>query len=345
MGFAVVCGLAAALSFVLGVLIYRGRTDLVHEYHRTFVRDHAGYGKAVGAALLMLGGFLLLAAVKRRTAAYTVLSLTHPDPAMPRRLACRFLQPDLVLTQSAHWEQLFKAAGCRNLQFVPNGVDTARFKPATPDEKRALRQKYELSPDAFIVLHVGNTRTVRQLDVLPRLRQAGCEVIVVSSTTIRGDGEMDDRLTQAGCRIWNHYIEAVEEVYALADCYVFPLAQGVGAIEHPLSVIEAMATNLPVITRRFGALPPPRGQLEVELEDGTMSVRDAVLGQTLPFSMCGLPALSIPVGLVEGSYGPGTPALPAGLQLVGRFGGDAALLALGRWVEAQVGEAVAPPGY
>ena len=76
-----------------------------------------------------------------------------------------------------------------------------------------------------------------------------------------------------------------------------------------------------------------------------MSVRDAVLGQTLPFSMCGLPALSIPVGLVEGSYGPGTPALPAGLQLVGRFGDDDALLALGRWVEAQVGEAVAPPGY
>lgn len=71
MGFAIVCGLVAALSFVLGVLVYRGRTDLVHEYHRTFVRDHAGYGKAVGAALLMLGGFLLLAAA---------LSLALPPP-------------------------------------------------------------------------------------------------------------------------------------------------------------------------------------------------------------------------------------------------------------------------
>ncbi|NLX09212.1 MAG: glycosyltransferase family 4 protein [Chloroflexi bacterium] len=237
-----------------------------------------------------LKSFLLLAAVKRRTAAYTVLSLTHPDPAMPRRLACRFLQPDLVLTQSAHWEQLFKAAGCRNLQFVPNGVDTARFKPATPDEKRALRQKYELSPDAFIVLHVGNTRTVRQLDVLPRLRQAGCEVIVVSSTTIRGDGEMDDRLTQAGCRIWNHYIEAVEEVYALADCYVFPLAQGVGAIEHPLSVIEAMATNLPVITRRFGALPrtfsPGDGLYFVDLDDEIVHTVQSIRDHRPPVATC-----------------------------------------------------------
>src|SRR5690606_37177868 len=89
------------------------------------------------------------------------------------------------------------------------------------------------------------------------------------------------------------------------------------------------------------ALPPLRGQAAVSVEGGTTSVREAVLGQTLAFSMCGLPALSIPAGLVADGYGEGTPALPAGLQLVGRRDGDAGLLALGRWVEARVGEA--PP--
>lgn len=93
------------------------------------------------------------------------------------------------------------------------------------------------------------------------------------------------------------------------------------------------------------ALPPLRGQTEVDVEGGRITVREAVLGQTLPFSMCGLPAISLPAGLVKDAYGAGTPALPAGLQLVGRFDGDASLLALSSWVERLVGDAPAPAGF
>jgi aspartyl-tRNA(Asn)/glutamyl-tRNA(Gln) amidotransferase subunit A len=82
-------------------------------------------------------------------------------------------------------------------------------------------------------------------------------------------------------------------------------------------------------------LPPLRGQDAIEVEGGRTTVREAVLGQTLPFSLCGLPTLSIPVGLVAG--------LPVGLQAVGRRDGDAALLALGRWLEEGVGVAPMPP--
>lgn len=70
---------------------------------------------------------------------------------------------------------------------------------------------------------------------------------------------------------------------------------------------------------------PLRGQVDVSVESGSMSVREAVLGQTLPFSMCGLPALTMPTGFDLG--------LPLGLSVVGSRQGDAALLALGRWVE------------
>jgi aspartyl-tRNA(Asn)/glutamyl-tRNA(Gln) amidotransferase subunit A len=72
-------------------------------------------------------------------------------------------------------------------------------------------------------------------------------------------------------------------------------------------------------------LPPLRGQNDVEVEGGTTTVREAVLGQTLPFSLCGVPALAVPLAFVDG--------LPVGLQLVARRDGDASLLALGQWVE------------
>jgi aspartyl-tRNA(Asn)/glutamyl-tRNA(Gln) amidotransferase subunit A len=67
-------------------------------------------------------------------------------------------------------------------------------------------------------------------------------------------------------------------------------------------------------------VPPLRGQTMTKVEGGEMTVRQAVLGQTLPFSLCGLPAISIPMGFIDG--------LPVGLQIVSRRGTDAALLQL-----------------
>lgn len=75
-------------------------------------------------------------------------------------------------------------------------------------------------------------------------------------------------------------------------------------------------------------LPPLRGQSEIGIEGGVTTVREAVLGQTLPFSLCGLPTLSIPLGFIDG--------LPVALQVVARRGGDASLLALGGWIEQKL---------
>ncbi len=76
-------------------------------------------------------------------------------------------------------------------------------------------------------------------------------------------------------------------------------------------------------------LPPLRGQSDVQVEGGMTTVREAVLGQTLPFSLCGVPALSVPLAFVDG--------LPVGLQIVARRNRDATLLALGQWIEATLG--------
>ena len=52
-----------------------------------------------------------------------------------------------------------------------------------------------------------------------------------------------------------HYIDSIEEIYSLSDCYIFPTTNKIASIEFPLSVLEAMASNLPVISTKFGALP------------------------------------------------------------------------------------------
>ena len=74
--------------------------------------------------------------------------------------------------------------------------------------------------------------------------------------------------------------------------------------------------------------PPLRGQQDADVEGGKLPVREAVLGQTLPFSFAGVPTLSLPCGFLDG--------LPLGLQVVARRDGDASLLALGRWLEQRL---------
>ncbi len=75
-------------------------------------------------------------------------------------------------------------------------------------------------------------------------------------------------------------------------------------------------------------LPPLRGQSEVLTAGGLLSVREAVLGQTLAFNLAGLPAITLPMG----SHG----GLSIGLQMVGEIDADARLLALAEWAEGLI---------
>ncbi len=70
-----------------------------------------------------------------------------------------------------------------------------------------------------------------------------------------------------------------------------------------------------------------RGTEEVLLESGTRKHRDAFIELTLPFSLVGLPALSIPFTKESG--------LPVGLQIVAARGDDSTALELGWWLERQ----------
>jgi glycosyltransferase involved in cell wall biosynthesis len=62
-------------------------------------------------------------------------------------------------------------------------------------------------------------------------------------------------LRRGGVVVLEGYQPRLEELYRAADCYVFPSDVWGGGIEMPLSVLEAMASDLPVASTSFGALP------------------------------------------------------------------------------------------
>ena len=55
--------LTALLFGLVSRRIYRGDTELIHDYHRARVKDQAGYGKAFGKAMAVMALGMLLSGV------------------------------------------------------------------------------------------------------------------------------------------------------------------------------------------------------------------------------------------------------------------------------------------
>ena len=61
--YSIIMLLVAALFVAMGIAIYRGKTDLIHDYHQTKVTDKAAYGKAFGKAMMVFALTFLLSGI------------------------------------------------------------------------------------------------------------------------------------------------------------------------------------------------------------------------------------------------------------------------------------------
>lgn len=87
--------------------------------------------------------------------------------------------------------------------------------------------------------------------------------------------------------------------------------------------MDAVFADVDILLTPTVAVPAPPRPPDHELESGVVDtvLIEAMTAYTFPANLCGLPAASVPVGTVTADH------LPVGLQLVGRRGGDATVLA------------------
>lgn len=178
----------------------------------------------------------------------------HYDRLSQRLLP--WLSPDIVFVQSEEAMAQLQRLGCRTAM-IPSGVDTEKFVPVTQEKKTALRLQYGLDVNTFTVLHVGHTTAGRNIEFLINVRRdLNAQVIFVGSHLSHADRvTLTSRLRDNGVIVLDGYFPHIEELYQLADCYLFPVFSDRACIGVPLSVLEAMACNLPVVSVRYGNLP------------------------------------------------------------------------------------------
>lgn len=61
--YSIILFLVAAIFTGVSIAIYKGKTDLIHDYHQTKVKDKAAYGKAFGKAMFVITAAILLSGI------------------------------------------------------------------------------------------------------------------------------------------------------------------------------------------------------------------------------------------------------------------------------------------
>jgi glycosyltransferase involved in cell wall biosynthesis len=170
-----------------------------------------------------------------------------------KRLAT-LIKPDLIFTVSSKTSCELASMGCQ-AKFIPLWVDAEKFKPVSLERKAELRYKYGLDPKSFIVLHTGHINNNRNIRLLKEIQNQEQQVLILGSTSTPRNKGLCWELQTNGIKLFTNYFNNIEELYQLSDCYVFPVVSGSASISIPLSVLEAMSCNLPIVTTKYGGLP------------------------------------------------------------------------------------------
>jgi len=187
-----------------------------------------------------------------------LIALQPKELSSWQNIIVKFIKPKLGLTPSPALHNFWNSINVEN-RLLPLLTDLNIFKPLQHSiTKEDLRIKYNLPENSFIISHMGHLNEGRNLKSLIPIQKAGYQIIIVGSSSTPkdsiGPSSLKKELLNEGIIILDGYIEQIEEIYQLSDIYIFPVIAKTGSIGMPLSIMEARACGIPVITTDFGSL-------------------------------------------------------------------------------------------
>lgn len=216
-------------------------------------KEHVIYVPAVAKAHTMAVRVFILSLVARK--GLSVIQVMRYQTGAISRLLLKLSRAKLIMFSRDSWKYYDDLLGAQSV-YLKAGIDSNRFRPVSEEQKRELRCKYQLPLDKKIVLHVGHMQSGRNVEVLTKLDDSAHGLLVTSTyATDQQDEALRRRLREnPNITVIDTYLPNVEEIYQLADVYLFPVVKWHNCIDVPLSAMEAAACNIPVVATPYGEL-------------------------------------------------------------------------------------------
>jgi glycosyltransferase involved in cell wall biosynthesis len=148
---------------------------------------------------------------------------------------------------------------------IPNGIDSQRYRPASAEERRTSRERLGIGDDERVALFVGRLVPEKGLEHLLEALIGVVGVVKRFRLVLVGDGPLKEELQQSAAR-WRVYQYVrfagfwpeMADWYVAADCLVLSSVSEA----FPMTVLEAMASGVPVIATAVGDVPQMLGRSE-----------------------------------------------------------------------------------
>ena len=149
-----------------------------------------------------------------------------------------------------------RIAPSRNIRVLPNGIDVKRFAPS--GLRHLGRKELAIPEDAMVIGTIGRLNEVKRQDLLIQAFAQHARRDPDARLLIVGDGPLQDDLRQLAMSLgvqdsvcFTGYKPDPERFLELMDVFVLSSrSEGM-----PLSVLEAWAAGVPVVTSDAGGLP------------------------------------------------------------------------------------------
>jgi len=184
-------------------------------------------------------------------------STGHPDHVEWQNRLLTPISDGFIAVAQPHARHLVEHEGCPvdRVFVIPNGVDTQRFRAHAPDA--ALRARLGLPAEAPLVAIIAALRPEKNHELFLRMAARVRESVPQSHFLIIGDGALRPGLEQLA-----HDLGIAEAVHFLGIRNDIPellgLVDVVALTSHmeanPVSILEALACEKPVVSTRVGSI-------------------------------------------------------------------------------------------
>ena len=176
-----------------------------------------------------------------------------------------YLFASRIVTHSRHTKDFLNNKGLKNVTHIYPGIDTDKFKPRLKD--KGLLKKLGILYHDKVILYTGEYVRLQAADMIVKafhiLTQKYNNLKLIFACRIKSKEDIEKKETIdlrfkklgiSGKVIFLETFNEMEKLYNLANIFLFPVKKMTGKFDIALTILEAMASKLPVIISDVGAL-------------------------------------------------------------------------------------------